>query len=283
MRRQVCFAYCLLAVLASLCFLAVTTARADTGQPVLITQSVDESKLVTLGGNTRPEAKKQNDRGLVSDGLAMEHMLLQLKRSPEQERELRQLIDELTDSSSPNFHRWLTAKEFGERFGLAKQDLDAIERWLQSHGLKVNVVYENGLLIDFSGTAGQVREAFHTEIHNLNVKGVKHIANMSDPQIPEALAGVVAGIVSLHDFKPQQMRVPLVRTNYTFSGCGGNCYSLVPADLETIYNLNPLYRVGINGTGQTVIVVEDSDTYSNDVATTPWERVRYGLSDRCCC
>ena len=47
---------------------------------------------------------------------------------------------------------------------------------------KVNVVYENGLLIDFSGTAGQVREAFHTEIHNLNVKGVKHIANMSDPQ-----------------------------------------------------------------------------------------------------
>jgi hypothetical protein len=65
---------------------------------------VDESKLVTLSGNTRPEAKKQNDRGLVSDGLAMEHMLLQLKRSPEQERELRQLIDELTDSSSPNFH-----------------------------------------------------------------------------------------------------------------------------------------------------------------------------------
>ncbi len=274
MRRQVCFAYCLLAVLASLCFLAVTTARADTGQPVLITQSVDESKLVTLGGNTRPEAKKQNDRGLVSDGLAMEHMLLQLKRSPEQERELRQLIDELTDSSSPNFHRWLTAKEFGERFGLAKQDLDAIERWLQSHGLKVNVVYENGLLIDFSGTVGQVREAFHTEIHQLNVKGVKHIANMSDPQIPAALAPAVAGVVSLHDFMPHAMYRP--RANYTFSSFGQTYYAVVPADLATIYNLNPLFTAGISGQGQTVVVIEDTNVYS----TADWTSFRsvFGLS-----
>ncbi len=60
----------------------------------------------------------------------------------------------------------------------------------------------NGLLIDFSGTAGQVREAFHTEIHQLDVKGVQHIANMSDPQIPAALAPAVVGVVSLHDFKP---------------------------------------------------------------------------------
>jgi subtilase family serine protease len=70
---------------------------------------------------------------------------------------------------------------------VAQQDRDAIKRWLQSHGLKVNVDYTNGVLIDFSGTAGQVREAFHTEIHQLSVKGVKHIANMSDPQIPAAL------------------------------------------------------------------------------------------------
>jgi subtilase family serine protease len=129
----------------------------------------------------------------VADSYPMEHMMLQLKRSVEQERELRRLIDELTDSSSPNFHQWLTAKEFGERFGLAQQDLDTITRWLESHGFKVNVVYENGLLIDFSGTAGQVRAAFHTEIHRLNVKGEKHVANMSDPKIPAALAPAVAG------------------------------------------------------------------------------------------
>jgi subtilase family serine protease len=70
------------------------------------------------------------------------------------------------------------------------------------------------------------------------------------------------------------MRVPRVRKDYTFSGCtngingtGGNCYALVPADFQTIYNLNPLYQQGINGTGQTITVVEDSNTYGTDVAT----------------
>ena len=64
------------------------------------------------------------------------------------------------------------------------------------------MAYENGILIDFSGTAGQVRSAFHTDIHRLNVKGEKHIANMSDPKIPAALEPAVAGVVSLHDFCP---------------------------------------------------------------------------------
>jgi len=246
---------------------AVWARTNSESKPILIHEAIDESKLIRLRGNTRPEANAKNDRGRVEDSFPMEHMLLELKRAPELEQEFDQYIDSLTDKSSPNFHQWIMAAEQGEKYGLAQQDLDAITSWLQSYGFTVDYVYPNQMVIDFSGTAGEIRKAFHTEIHHLEVRGEHHIANMSDPQIPEALAGVVAGIVSLHDFKPQQMRVPLVRTNYTFSGCGGNCYSLVPADLETIYNLNPLYRVGINGTGQTVIVVEDSDTYSNDVAT----------------
>ena len=260
-RNQVSLAFCLLAVLASLFLLAVPTVQAQNVRPVLITQNVDESKLVALAGNTRPEAKKQNDRGLVADDFPMEHMLLQLKRSPEQERDLLQFIDELQDSSSPNFHHWLTAKEFGKRFGLSQQDLGAITRWLQSHGFKVNVVYENGLLLDFSGTAGQVRAAFHTKIHELNVKGEKHIANMSDPRIPAALASAVVGVVSLNDFMPHPMYKP--RSNYSFPGSYGEVYAMVPADLATIYNLNPLFKAtpSISGQGQTIVVIEDSDVY----------------------
>jgi subtilase family serine protease len=243
-------------------------------KPILIHEAIDESKLIRLRGNTRPEANAKNDRGRVEDSFPMEHMLLELKRSPELEQEFNQYIDSLTDKSSPNFHQWIIAAEQGEKYGPAQQDLDAVTSWLQSYGFTVDYVYPNQMVIDFSGTAGDIRKAFHTEIHHLEVRGEHHIANMSDPQIPEALAGVVAGIVSLHDFKPQQMRVPRVRTNYTFADCtggtdstGGNCYVLVPADLETIYNLNPLYRLGINGTGQTITLVEDSDTYSNDVTT----------------
>ena len=110
----------------------------------------------------------------------------------------------------------MTSQEFGERFGLAKSDLDAVVGWLESHGLRVNVVYPSGMLIDFSGTAAQVREAFQTEIHHLEVKGEKHIGNMSDPRIPAALAPVVAGVVSLHDFRPHRdvpMYTSLVRNS----------------------------------------------------------------------
>ena len=160
------------------------------------------------------------------------------------------------------------------RFGVAKQDRDTIKNWLQSHGLKINVDYTNDLLIDFSGTAGQVREAFHTEIHNLNVKGVKHIANMSDPQIPAALAPAVAGVVSLHDFRPHPMYRP--RADYTVSENGATYYLVVPGDLATIYNLNPLFSAGISGQGQTIVVIEDTDVYT----TADWTSFRsvFGLS-----
>ena len=67
----------------------------------------------------------------------------------------------------------------------ADEDLNAITDWLLSDDFTVNVVYPSGTVIDiFSGTAAQVRKAFHTEIHNLDVHGKKHVANMSDPDIP---------------------------------------------------------------------------------------------------
>ena len=244
----------------------VNAQSGDTGRNAraLVTQSIDEGHRVILQGNTRPEARAENDRGPVPPDFSMEHMLLQLKRTPEQEQTLQQFIDELQTKNSPNFHRWITAQEFGERFGLAKQDIDAITGWLESHGLKVNVVYPSGMLIDFSGTAGQVREAFQTEIHHLDVKGEKHIANISDPHIPAALASAVSGVVSLHDFQPHAMyKMRGAHSNFTFpDGFGGNSYAVVPADLATIYNLNPLFNSGISGQGQTIVVIEDTNVFS---------------------
>jgi len=95
-----------------------------------ITQNIDESKRVVLSGNKHPQANAANDRGSVADDFPMEHMLLQLRRSPQQEQALQKFIEELHAKDSPNFHQWITAQEFGERFGLAKQDLDTVTGWL---------------------------------------------------------------------------------------------------------------------------------------------------------
>ncbi len=241
----------------------VTAAR------ILIPRPIDQSRIYTLAGNTRGEANAQNDRGKVPDSFALDHMLLQLKRSPEREHALRTFIDQQHDSASPNFHKWLTADQFGKIYGPASADIETVSDWLSSHGFTVNTVYPSGMMIDFSGTAGQVAAAFGTEIHRLSVDGQDHIANMSDPRIPEALAPVVAGIVSLHDFRPQSMKMPVAKFRLEFE-------IVVPADLATIYDLKPAFAAGITGQGQTIAVVEDSDLYD----TADWTAFRkvFGLS-----
>lgn len=242
--------------------------------PPQITRQIDEANLVVLTGNTRPEAKiSANDRGIVSDSFPMPHMLLQLRRSAAQEQAVNNLIDQLHDRNSPNFHRWLRPAQVGTLFGPADSDIKTVTDRLQQHGFTVNGVYPNRLVIDYSGTAGQVREAFHTEIHNISVDGAAHFANMTDPQIPAALAPLVAGPVSLHDFRP--------RSHLSNAGCPGgwqatsNCYPVVPSDLWTIYNFTPVFNSGITGYGETIYLIEDSQMGEADYAEF---REKYGLN-----
>jgi subtilase family serine protease len=257
--------------------------KSQTTGRELIRESVDENKLVTLAGNTRSEALSANDQGPVSDDFAMDHMLLQLKRSPQQERIVEQLIADLHNPQSRAFHKWLTAEAFGKSYGAAESDLRTITDWLHARGFTVNFVYPSGMVIDFSGTAGQVRDAFHTTIHNLDVNGVHHIANVADPQIPHALAPAVAGVVSMHDFIPHKMALAKVKKSgaqYTFAYQGQTYQAVVPADLATIYDINPLYASGITGKGQTVVVIEDTDLYTPRRGSSDWATFRseFGLA-----
>jgi len=246
----------------------VAQAAAPPPARNLISGPVDTSRLYTLAGNTRPEATAANDRGKVLDGFPLEHMLLQLQRSSERQQALESFLAGQLDNSSPDFHKWLTAAAFGEMFGASEQDIGQVCAWLQTSGFTVNFVYPSRMLIDFSGTAGMVSSALHTEIHNLTVDGQAHIANMSDPQIPEALAPVVAGVVSLHDFRPHAMWRP--RVQYSAAGDGYEFQLIAPADLATIYDFNPAFSAGYTGQGQTIALVEDSDLYD----VTDWSTFR---------
>ncbi|MGA7286695.1 MAG: protease pro-enzyme activation domain-containing protein, partial [Terriglobales bacterium] len=256
-------------------FIFSATAFAET--PVapprsLITDPIDESQLTTLTGNTTPAAlSAQNDRGPVADNLMFDHLLVVLKPAPEAEARLEKLIDAMHHQDSPEFHRWLTPQQFGQRFGAAPQDRTTIARWLESHGFSVNRVYQNGLIIDVAGTAAQIREAFHTAIHNLVLpNGEKHIANMSDPRIPAALASAIQGIASLHDFypKPHSIQLGPVAYNpathewhprFNVKYQGQTFHTVSPYDFDIIYNVLPLWKRGFTGKGVTIALVEDSN------------------------
>ncbi len=250
------------------------SAQMAQAQERLVTSPIDEQTNVSLAGNTRPEAVFQNDRGRAADDLVLEHMQLLLNRPASREAALDALLDQMSDRTSAHYHQWLTAAQFGEAYGPAAEDVAAVTGWLQSHGFTVNAVHTGRMVIDFSGTAGQVRQAFGSEIHRLSVAGVAHIANMSDPRVPAALAGIVHGIVSLNDFRPQpEFRR---RPAYSFNSGGSAYHAVVPGDLATIYNLNPLFKAGISGQGQTIVLIEDTNVYKTSDWTT--FRATLGLS-----
>jgi hypothetical protein len=277
----------LLLSLTSVVFLAVfATASAQSSVPTprsRVLQAVDDAHLTTLSGNTHPLARAEYDQGDLADATPLRRVVLVLKRSAEQETALQQLIDQQQDRSSSAFHQWLTPESFGAAFGPSDRDLSAVTTWLSAHGFANVQINAGRTLIEFNGTAGMVRSAFHASMHRYAVQGAQHFANASDPQIPTALAPVVAGIASLNNFPhkaashrlgnfrhdttrnlttrlPEQV-TDEVQPAFTISNGGLAIYGVTPYDFATIYNVLPLWNAStpIDGTGQTIAIVGQTD------------------------
>jgi len=253
-----------------------TPAQATTAGP-RITRAVDEKNLVTLQGNVHPLIRAGIDLGPLNDTQPLARMILLLKRGPDQESALLQYLDEQQTPSSAIYHKWLTPEQIGQQFGPVDADIQSVTTWLQSHGFQIMQVAKGRTTIEFSGNVAQVRDAFHTQIHRFLVNGQEHIANATDPQIPAALGSVVAGVVSLHDFRP----VPYLRNvgafrrskvtgqvTPLFTPAGStDFFPLAPADFAKIYNVAPLLnaRPPINGLGQTIAIVGESNIHLQDI------------------
>lgn len=193
-----------------LCALAsAVLCIAATAQPaapaVRILAPIDANQLVTLRGNVNPHANAANDRGAVSASFPLPDLTLVLSRSAAQQAAFDAFVASQYDPGSANFHQWLTPQQIGAQFGPAQADIATITNWLAGQGFTVKSVSPDGMTIKFAGTAGTVQTAFHTSIHMLSVHGVAHYANMTDPQIPAALAPVVVGVKALHNFLPKPL------------------------------------------------------------------------------
>jgi hypothetical protein len=284
----------LLFALAAMCLCVPASgqppAQAAPQTPApLITQAIDESQLTVLTGNTHPLARPQFDLGTAPATLPMERMLLVLKRSDAQEAALRKLLDDQQDRTSPNYHQWMTPEQFGAQFGPTDADMQTITSWLQSHGFQVAALGRGRTVIEFSGSASQVQEAFHTTIHRYIVNGEQHWANDRDPSIPTALTPAIAGILALHNFPAEAYHHDLgvftrskatgevkpLKPLFTFpsagNGCGvqgSPCYAVGPYDFAVIYDVLPLWTATttvIDGTGQTIAIVAETDINTQDV------------------
>lgn len=260
-------------------------AQKSSVVPSRVVETVDDTQTVTLTGNVHPLAKAQFDQGAVPDSQPMTRMLLMLQRSSAQELSLRSLIDAQQTKGSASYHAWLTPTQFGNQFGPSDSDVQAVTDWLSREGFQVKNVAQGKTVIEFDGNAGQVRNAFHTEIHKFVQNGETHVANVSDPAIPEALAPVVAGVAALHNF-PKHANIrksgwyrrakgsSVLEPLFTFGNPAN--YALGPGDFAKIYNIPST----ATGAGQSIAVMAQTNINTQDIANF---RSMFGLSTYSTC
>jgi hypothetical protein len=225
---------------------------------------IDDNDTVVLHGNVNPHANPQADRGPTDPQLRYERMILTLTPRNSARDSVAALLAQLQDPASPVYHQWLTPEQFGKRFGISDDDLSDVTDWLTRKGFTIDEVGAGRGWINFSGTVGLVERAFKTNIHDYELDGKIYHANNKDPEIPRALSDIVLGVVTLHNFPKKPMNLGLHSVpmpEYT----SGTSHYVAPADFAKIYNVNPLYTAGTNGSGQTIAIVGRTDIALGDV------------------
>jgi subtilase family serine protease len=265
--------------LAALCLIGVLCAlsAAQTAPTSRIVQPINDGLRVTLKGNVHPLAQARFDLGAVADSFPLSRMLLLLARSPERDAALQQFLQDVHRQGSPSFHKWLKPEQFGQLYGPTDSEVAAVSGWLQQHGFSIDRVNRAKTAIEFSGTEGQIRGAFHTQIHAYLIKGEEHYANNTDPQIPAALAPVIVGISPINDFRPKSYIKNFGKAVYDSSTkkfvadwtfpSGQDLLDLGPGDFALQYDLGPLYGAGITGHGITIGIIGASNVDPAVVAT----------------
>jgi subtilase family serine protease len=223
-----------------------------------IPQNISSAQSWRMQGNVRPRLQPALDHGRVSASFPMQGMTLVFQLTATQQRSLEALLQQQMDPSSANYHRWLSPEEYAARFGLSQTDISRVAVWLRRQGFTNIIPARSRTWISFNGSAGQVESAFHTAIHQYLVDGQVHYANTVEPSLPGAFRGVVAAVGGLNDFRPQPRAIVRSVQPYFTSSLSGNHF-LAPDDFATIYDVHGLYGSGIDGAGQAVAIMGQSD------------------------
>jgi len=253
-------------------FFLLCVAAHGAVAPQRILTAIDPSQVSEVQGNVPLAARGASDLGAAPADLALTEMSLRFNMTAAQQSALSQLLIDQQNPTSGRYQQWLTPEQFAADFGLAAADVQKVSNWLTSQGFTVTGVARGGTFLHFTGTVAQAQAAFHTQIHRVSVNGETHFANMTDPQLPAAVASVTSLITGLHDFRMKpRVRETItpaatdVTPRYT-SAASGNHF-LAPADFWTIYDEANLISSGTNGSGVTVAVMGQTDINLSDIAT----------------
>jgi subtilase family serine protease len=118
--------------------------------------------------------------------------------------EYDQLVESLYDPSSSHYHKWLTESDFA-RYAPTKEELEAVSKELQSHGLTVVSSDPDRFWVRVHGNIGQAENAFQTELHGFRYNGTEFTAHTRDAALTGAAGSLVQAVAGLerHQARPQ--------------------------------------------------------------------------------
>lgn len=255
-----------LALIAAAVLSAATCAAQSPAARILSQPS--NAVMSSLPGTVHPLAQSRFDTGRMPSSTPIKGVSIYFSRTPAQQAALNQLLADQQNPSSPLYHQWLTPQQFAARFGMAQSDIDAVELWLEQQGFSIDSVAKSRNLIRFSGSVGQVEQAFQTQMHYYTVNGTKFFAPSTALSVPTAFASVIANVGNLSSLRPRAQYVPYKpadpRAAFTSSQSGSVFFA--PGDIKVAYDMNPILSAGIDGTGQTIVIVGQSQVALSDIS-----------------
>ena len=183
---------------------------------------------------------------------------------------LNRFVAEVNDPRSALYGHFLTARGFGERYGITTRRLRGVERALTHDGIAVTDQYPQRTALDVRASVAVVDRVFGVHLEDFRgPDGAVYYAPGAPARIPTEFAGTISGVGGL-DTEPVARPPSLVRPAAPAGG-------LTPSDAVSAYDIAPLRRLALEGQGQRLAIVGDGDRFDpSDLLA--FDR-RYGLPE----
>ena len=114
-----------------------------------------------------------------------------------------ELVRQMYDKSSPNYHRFLTLEQYHANFAPTVQEAAVVREFLTARNLTISSADKNNHYISARGRIADVQDAFKVQINRFKINGEIHRANMTEPAIDGPAGTVVAAVQGLNDLRYQ--------------------------------------------------------------------------------
>jgi kumamolisin len=183
---------------------------------------------------------------------------------PMQKRnELNEWLERIYDPQSEVYLNFMSASCFTAEHGATAQSISMVRAFLIRHGLSVDRIAANRLLMIASGPLKNVESAFQFTGHHVTRVQRPDFATEGTVSVPDWLSPHIAGFLAMQDNRtnstPRDDEKPIENSVYE-SG-------VTPFDLADVYGIRPLYNAGYDGRGQSIAVVVGWDSRRSDVAS----------------